>query len=615
MHDWLKAAGQPRRVGRGGIPRLLPALGAALLLLTMLLSACAPNPQDTARQNKSRLDTEIATARTKYSVPDLLLAPIRQQEQTLVASAHGSDNAYSTAAAGYSRLYKQVITLEHASPQQAQAAVQSDLKQYNTVLSAVQKQGYIEAGQYAQNMQNAEQQYANASTTAQLFQYARYIEAQTAALNAIDPTYQQLKALNAQIDAQAQALGLNNAAVAQPLDCATEDNYSPFFTPDTAVMVTPPNAQPALPKYQFQQWPEQDLALFRAASSVEQYNALVAVVKAQSSQLAADTTALGPQEAARLVDLFKSDVQTYQADGGTDASFAQQAAQDAQTLAAAKQPSDFATLVQTVQKQRQVIELPLTKAQVNHDMQTLKDLIAKGHAIQVWDPAPGYGANYPLDYEYASDNNNGGGILDLIDWRLPNAQTLSDYQTVDEEIQMFITNLTAMIQDNNDKTPSDQAHLTDITLMEHYGIYNTGRVVVVSLTEQWARMYDNGKLVHANAITSGAPDLPSPPGVHCIMSMQSPFTMKSPYPKNDPRYYNPTPVQYAMLYSNYGFFIHDAWWRLPPYGPFGFGKYTNLPHYDPIAFNNGSHGCLNFPPSDAGWLYNWVQLGTPVIVY
>ncbi|HEX6800475.1 MAG TPA: L,D-transpeptidase [Ktedonobacterales bacterium] len=611
MHDWLKAAGQPRRVGRGGLPRLLPALGVALLLLTMLLSACAPSPQDSARQNKSRLDTEIATARTKYSVPDLLLAPIRQQEQTLAASAHGSDNAYTTAATGYSRLYNQVVALEHASPQQAQTAVQTDLKQYNTVLAAVQKQGYIEAGQYAQNMQKAQQQYANASTTAQLFQYARYIEAQTVALNAIDPTYQQLKALNAQIDAQAQALGLDNAAVAQPLDCATEDNYSPFFTPDTAVMVTPPNAQPALPKYQFQQWPEQDLALFRAASSADQYNALVALIKAQSTQLAADTTALGPQEAARLVNLFKTDVQTYQADGGTDASFAQQAAQDAQTLAAAKTPSDFAKLVQTVQKQRQTIELPLTKAQVNHDMQTLQALVAKGHSIQIHDTAPGFEGYYPLDYEYATDNNNGGGILDLIDWRLPYAQTLSDYQAVDEEIQMFITNLTAMIQDNSDTTSWNKPHLTDITLMEHYGIYNT-KVVVVSLAGQTARMYDNGKLVHADFVTTGAPDLPSPPGIHCVMSMQSPFTMKSPYPKSDPRYYNPTPVQYAMLYSNYGYFMHDAWWRDQQTG---FGPGSNLPHYDPIAFNNGSHGCINFPSVDAAWLYNWVDIGTPVLVY
>lgn len=618
MHNWLRTADLPRRGGRIGhtghggmnMPRLLPALGVALLLLTLVLSACAPSPQDSARQNKSQLDTELATARTKYFVPDSLLAPIQQQEQALAAGAHGSDNAYSTAAAGYARLDKQVVALEHATPQQAQATVQTDTQQYNVAQAAALKLGYIEAGQYQQNMQKAQQQYANASTTPALFQYARYIEAQTAALNAIDPTYQHLKALDAQIQAQIQALGLDNSAAPQPLDCATEDNYSSFFTPDTAVMVTPPNAQPT-PTYEFQQWPTQDLALFRAAGSAEQYQALVAVIEAQSSQLAADTTALGPQEAAHLVDLFKTDVQNYQADGGTNGSFAQQAAQDAQTLAAAQHPSDFAALVQTVQKQRQTIELPLAKAQVNHDLQTLQALIARGNNIQVWDPAPGYGANYPLDYEYGTYDNNQAGIQDILTYRLPYAQTLSDYQAVDEEIQMFITNLTAMIQDNNDNTPSDQAHLTDISLMEHYGVYNT-KVVVVSLGEQWARMYDNGKLVHANKITSGAPDLPSPPGIHCVMTKQSPFTFISPYPKGNPDYYNPTPVQYAMLISNAGYFMHDAWWR---YLPDGFGKYTNLPHYDPIAFNTGSHGCINFPSGDTAWLYDWVSIGTPVIVY
>ena len=48
-----------------------------------------------------------------------------------------------------------------------------------------------------------------------------------------------------------------------------------------------------------------------------------------------------------------------------------------------------------------------------------------------------------------------------------------------------------------------------------------------------------------------------------------------------------------MGYSDYGFLMHDAWWRDNPGGT-GEGYLTNLPHYDPIAFNSGSHGCINF---------------------
>jgi lipoprotein-anchoring transpeptidase ErfK/SrfK len=83
----------------------------------------------------------------------------------------------------------------------------------------------------------------------------------------------------------------------------------------------------------------------------------------------------------------------------------------------------------------------------------------------------------------------------------------------------------------------------------------------------------------------------------------------SPDPPGSPNYYNPTPIHWGLLYSYYGYFLHDAWWRA------WFGKYSNLPHYDPISFNNGSHGCINFPLSKMQWLYDWASIGTPVIVY
>lgn len=61
-----------------------------------------------------------------------------------------------------------------------------------------------------------------------------------------------------------------------------------------------------------------------------------------------------------------------------------------------------------------------------------------------------------------------------------------------------------------------------------------------------------------------------------------------------------TPVKYWMpFYGNYG--LHDANWR----GAFG-GE---------IFITNGSHGCINLPPSMAGQIYQYVSEGFPVICY
>jgi hypothetical protein len=47
------------------------------------------------------------------------------------------------------------------------------------------------------------------------------------------------------------------------------------------------------------------------------------------------------------------------------------------------------------------------------------------------------------------------------------------------------------------------------------------------------------------------------------------------------------------------------------------GYLTNLPHYDPAAFNGGSHGCINFhyANGDMGKVYAFSGTGTPIIVY
>lgn len=590
--------------------RTLSALGLVIIMVSVLLSACAPSAHDAAQQNKAKLDREIQTARTTYLVPDSRLLPIQTEESRLAAgTTSGSDASYQSAAAGYTRLYNQVLADEKMAPAQAKALTSTDLQQLDNAIQSVQKQGFVEITQYVPRLHQAQQQFTAASTTKAYFQVARFVEAQLTAVNDINPVYQQLEALDTLIGNRETELGLTSAQP-QPLQCAIGDN-SNYFTPDPTVNVTPATA--AQPTFEFQQWPTQDLNLFRAASSAQDYAALVSLMQAQTTQLAADVSQMLPTRAATLLHTFQTNVQTYQQGGGQDAQYQQQATQDAQTLASAKTLGDYTTFVTTIQQQTQAMALPLIKVQTQADLQTLKKLVAEGQTKTVYDPYDGI--SYPDDYEYAIQQPNAEcsdcqvGIGDA-EVRLQNAQTLADYQAVDEEIQMLTTNLQAMLQDIGDKTPANQVHQEDINLMQHYGVMS-GKVVIVSMWEQAVRMYDNGKLVASMLVTTGNPDLPTPPGVHCAWGKMQNYLDKSPYPKGSPFYYNPTPIHYGFLYSDYGFFMHDAWWRND------FGGHNNLPHYDPIAFNSGSHGCINLPYSAYAkkWAFDWIDTGTPIIVY
>ena len=578
--------------------RYLSALSLAVLALSILMTACAPDASQTAQTSKAKLDKELTTARSNPGVPESLLAPLVAQEQTLAAgTSKGTDASYQNATAGYNRLYNQVVALEHMSPDKAKALTTTDLQQLQTAIQAIDKQGFVEATDYRKRMDTAQQQLTTAQTAKDYFKVASYVEGQIAAVSQIKPVYQQMQELSKLVDAQDQALGVVSSAP-QPLQCALGATDI-FWTPNPTITVASSTSGPS---YEYEQWPQQDLAKFRAASALQDYLTLSTLIHAQSQQLMANATGLLPTQASNLLQTFQTDVQTYQQYGGKDTTYAQQAAQDAQTLAATKTLTGYASLVQTLQQHIQALELPLVKAQTQHDLNTLQTLVNQAQKLVTIDPANGIG--YPDAYEYANQNTGVGDAAQ----RLQSAQTLSDFQTVDQEIQMFATNLQAMLQNLNDKTPSNQMHQTDISLIQHYGILNN-RVVVVSLREQEARMYDNGKLVYSSQVTTGNPELPSPPGVHCIQATMQNYNDISPFPKGSPWYYNPTHINYGMVYSDYGYLMHDAWWRS------WFGKYSNLPHYDPISFNNGSHGCINFPLTQMGWLFNWSGVGTPVIVY
>lgn len=136
---------------------------------------------------------------------------------------------------------------------------------------------------------------------------------------------------------------------------------------------------------------------------------------------------------------------------------------------------------------------------------------------------------------------------------------------------------------------------------------NDQKEILVSLAEQWMYVYQNDQEIYDTPVTTGAPDLPTPPGTYHIFSKVSPTTFHSPFPRTSKNWYPPVSVQYAMEWKAGGYFIHDSWWHTT-YGPG-----TNLAHYDPTyGWQSGSHGCIAVPLVAAKWLYRWTTLGTTV---
>lgn len=134
-----------------------------------------------------------------------------------------------------------------------------------------------------------------------------------------------------------------------------------------------------------------------------------------------------------------------------------------------------------------------------------------------------------------------------------------------------------------------------------------GQVILVSVTQQWLWAYQDNTLVYATPVTTGQTYLWTPLGVYHIYQKITDTVFYSPWGPDSPYYYTPEHINYAMLFREKGYFLHDAPWR------HAFGPGTEDPHTDPDGtYETGSHGCVNMVTGAAAWLYNWAALGTTV---
>jgi hypothetical protein len=547
------------------------AFYAALLLLALAASACGADPsQIQAQRNRTQLEGELRHAQ-QMGIPQSMLRPVMTAERKTAAGAGGWGYSYQHAATSYSRLYTQLLQIEQQSGSLLMQEATHNLGIFTTLLNARRQDGFIEADGYQQRLDAAQQQLSAAKTPDDIAVVLNLAQAQAQALQALVPTYDQLQAFKSAVDAMQKA-GI-------PAGWAN-DAYT------------------------------QDLADFRAASTPQDYAHLQQAMRGQLAQLTADSAEAAPYVSTALLTTMQGDINQLKTYGDQTASFQQNHDDDLHTLSAAKSPADYLTLLTTIVHQRDQMALPLARDKAQHDMQALEALVRQTSAT-----------NSLLDYEYA-DGATGIGDVELWFQQAPlqnydnptcDWDVVCRYGQVDAEAVQMLTNLRAMLQNLNDKTGPSQPHQTDLQLMQDYG-FMSGQVTVVSLREQVVRAYQDGQLAYWSYITTGRVGLPTPPGIQYTMSKQRGITFLPLGPIGPANGY-PTYINYAVNFTSPfwhqfdGYYLHDAWWRLH------FGPGSNLPHYDPSAWNNGSHGCINFPLSTIPQYYNWVQVGTPVVVY
>ena len=114
------------------------------------------------------------------------------------------------------------------------------------------------------------------------------------------------------------------------------------------------------------------------------------------------------------------------------------------------------------------------------------------------------------------------------------------------------------------------------------------RWIEVRLGTQRLVAWEGGKPVYAVIVSTGKAVAPTLSGVFAIQSRYRTARMQGAD-------YDVPDVPYTMYYSG-GYAIHGAYWH----NSFG----------TPV-----SHGCVNVAVNHAKWLFNWAEVGTPVVVH
>lgn len=111
--------------------------------------------------------------------------------------------------------------------------------------------------------------------------------------------------------------------------------------------------------------------------------------------------------------------------------------------------------------------------------------------------------------------------------------------------------------------------------------------ITVDLSQQQLIAFDGMTPVRAFAVATGDYAHPTIVGAYTVQWKREAIDLIGP-----DWYYQDVP--YVMMFAT-PFYIHAAPWR-PEFG------------------TPTSHGCVTLAEADAGWLFNWAEVGTPIFI-
>ncbi len=520
-------------------------------LLLPLFAGCGIAPLSGQTQNVKAQLDALLIHAAHFGVPQSSITSIKDQENTIITQAEWLAISETQTITSLQSMINSVYTSEYTSFEQNNSATQLSFAALNNAISLAQSQGI--ASTYFTVWQNADSQsYAQAVTSQELITTNNQILQQTAIVHTMQNAFNQLTNFSA-ISAKLSRAGIQNQLAQQ--------EYA------------------------------QDQTAYALAKTQNDFFFLSSQINAQIIGLVNDEIQAIPYVGGAQLDVLQKNITLLQNYQQNSAPFQQQWRQDNAALGHIVSLAQFVQFESAVQNQIAAMQLPLTIGKTQKDIDNFTALLHTADTMGL------------QDYEY-----HGEFGVQQLQSDFAGSQTLQDFQNTDSETALLTENLREMIANAQTHTPYNQPHTADFTLMHYYDIMS-GKVIIISLAEQTMRLYDNGNLVFTTYITTGEQSLPTPPGSWRIIAKAVNVLFTSPFPAGSKYWYAPTLVRYTLNFHPGGYFIHDAWWRTQ------FGPGSNLPHYDPNADNNGSHGCVNVPLQQMGLVYEWAELNTPIIIY